>query len=925
MKRNLHANGITLSLIGLLIVINSPEVSANLLNGNHPITSFKKISENGVGIRGKVLDLESLQPISGATIYIVELGVYSKSDAQGEFSIPINSEGSYTVETTFLGYNKEVSKVNLKSEVWENVNVALVSETSKLDEVVVTRKRAQIGEIALLEERKISNLMVEKMGAQELARKGASDAESALTKMSGITKSSSDANVFVRGLGDRYNTTTLNGLALPSEDPLNKNISLDFFGTSVIKSVGVDKTFNSLLRGDVAGANIDIQSKELSEGKLLEIGVSTGINTQTIAEKNLKRINGTNWFGSLKDKKVSLSGLNTYDFQNNWNTMNLETPVNSSFSITGGNNYKIGNGNLNIFLTGNLQSDYNFLKGNIRQTITDGTIVLDQKMTKYQYDIAKTGMANLKYSIGNHSVSFNSLYINNQNQELEENYGLDAGREANDKGFFRRQHVINNNLSVNQLLSSLELTKSLKLNLGVGYNSVNSDEPDRRTTRILEDENGVIELIGEPNSHERYYSTINEKGLTSKAIATYVFDNVNSLERRIDFGYQGDFVKRDFESTIFTHKILGDRIITANDINNIDGIFNAITLASGSFELGTLRGNLNPYWYTAKKRINAVILSGTYQFTDKLTSVIGVRYDNIYQDIVYETNLSNTALDGPSQIKKNYILPSVNLKYALTDNSNLRAAASLSYTLPQFVETAYFLNTFSNHSTQGNKDLVPVENTNFDVKWEIFPSQGELFSVGAFYKDMKNPIARSETGTNVMTFFNVGSSATVAGFEVEAKKNLFKTTSSYGDNILSAGANVSYLFTNQKLENPVPIFTKSESALQGASPLLVNADISYLFNQDKWNWTSTVVINYFSDRIYSIGTRGFKDVIEKGIPTLDFISKATIHKNWSIDLKIRNLLNPYVKLERESDSQSNITLASYRRGMDMSLGLSYKF
>src|SRR5690606_24000814 len=116
-----------------------------------------------------------------------------------------------------------------------------------------------------------SNLMLEKIGSQELTRKGVSDAEGALTKMSGVTKSASGANVFVRGLGDRYNSTTLNGLALPSEDPLNKNISLDFFGTDIIQSIGVNKTFNPILGGDVAGADIDIVSKELTEDAFLEI------------------------------------------------------------------------------------------------------------------------------------------------------------------------------------------------------------------------------------------------------------------------------------------------------------------------------------------------------------------------------------------------------------------------------------------------------------------------------------------------------------------------------------------------------------------------------------------------------------------------------------------------------------------------------
>lgn len=884
------------------------------------------VSAQQFGVRGRVLDVENYQPLAGVSIRIANTQQATSTNERGEFSLSLPEKAdTFILVSTFVGYKSDSTSVSLSGKDWEFVPVALVNEGSTLEEVVVVRRRERVSEIALLEERKASSLMLEKIGAQELSRKGVSNAESALTKMSGVTKSASGANVFVRGLGDRYNSTTLNGLTLPSEDPLNKNIALDFFGTSIIQSIAVNKTFNPTLGGDVAGANVDILSKELTEQGFIEIGASAGVNSQTIDAKGMQRIDGTNWFGSLSEKKVPLHSLTSYDFGNKWNTGKMETPINSSFSLSGGRRFNVGNGNLNLFLTGNMLSDYRFLQGNIRQTITDGTIVMDQQMTKTRYNVAKTGMANLKYSFGNHSVTFNSLYINNQNQEIEENYGKDVAREPTDKSLFRRQHVVNNQLFVNQLLSKLKLNQAWDLDLGVGYNVVKADEPDRRTTKILEDEDGSLALLGESNANERYYSDINEKGWSTKAMATYKIDNADNFSRKIEVGYQGDFVKRDFHATIFGHNIKRDRTINESDIYNIDNIFNSSTLESGYFELGTLRGNLNPYWYTADKKVHSAILMGTYQFTDRLTTVLGLRYDNVYQNIEYETNMGSTALEGPGTIKKNYVLPNVNLKYALSDKSNLRAAAGMSYTLPQFVETADFLNTFSNYSTQGNKDLVPMQNTNVDVKWELFPTNGELISLGVFYKNLKNPIARSVTGTNVMTYFNVGGHATVAGAEMEIKKNLLKTLGTHGENVLSAGANISYLYTNQQLENTAGLFTKRESALQGASPLLVNADVSYLLNGADWNMTSTVVLNYFSDRIYAIGTQSFKDVIEKGVPTLDFVANANIRKKWGLELKARNLLNPNIRLQRESNANEHIVLESFKRGMDLSLGLSYKF
>lgn len=882
------------------------------------------------GVKGKVLDIETYKPIPGVSIKIANTTLATSTDEAGEFSINLPSKtGEYTLVSTFVGYDPDSTKFNLQANDWEFVSVTLINTNSTLDEVVVTRRRERASEIALLEERKLSNLMVEKIGAQELSRKGVSDAEGALTKMSGVTKSASGANVFVRGLGDRYNSTTLNGLALPSEDPLNKNISLDFFGTSVIDNIAVNKTFNPALGGDVAGANIDILSKEFSGSDFFQIGASSGINSQAIKAEDFKKIDGTNWFGSLKERKSPITDLTSYDFANNWNPSQIKTPINSSFSLSGGKRFNLANGTLNLFVTGNMDSEYRYYDGVIRQTSTAGTIFLDQEMERSEYNVSKTAMANLKYSFGNHSISFNSMYIGDQGQSYGQNYGLNISDDDGDIRLWRRQHVVDNHLFVNQLLSKLELTNDWTLDLGVGYNHVSANEPDRRTNNILL-RDGTYRFYNNANGadNERYYSEIGERGWTAKAIATYKFENDRNFERKIDFGYNGNLVRRDFEVRMFNHNVKGD-VTLSHGVDDIDDSFNGGTLADDYFQLTTNWGAgvsaLKPNWYNAKKDIHSALVVGTYQFSEKFTGVLGVRYDRVNQVIDYEIQTRTSVADGPSTIDKNYILPSLNLKYALTEKSNLRASASRSYTLPQFIELAPFQNTFATFKSEGNPDLSPVENNNFDLKWELFPSSGELVSVGAFFKSMKNPIARVEYGNNIMTYHNIGSTAEIAGAEIEVKKNLLKTSTGYGDNILSAGANVSYLYSSQKLEASEVYFGETRSALQGASPLLANADVSYLYNGNRWNLTSSIVANYFSDRVFMIGAHTYKNVIEKGVPTLDFVTNAVINDKWGVNLRVRNMLNPKINLERETDSNENIVLESYKRGVDASVGISYKF
>jgi len=177
----------------------------------------------------------------------------------------------------------------------------------------------------LLEQQK-AVIAVQSVGVRELSRKGVSDAEGAVTKVAGVSKQDGVKNVFVRGLGDRYNATTFNGFALPSEDPEYKNISLDFFGTDIIQSVGVNKAFNAGGSSDVGGATIDIVSKELIGSGNLGFGISGGLNTQTVAADFLKQ-DGVNFMGFANRTEPA--------DENSWNFRNKLDPSAQHLQING--------------------------------------------------------------------------------------------------------------------------------------------------------------------------------------------------------------------------------------------------------------------------------------------------------------------------------------------------------------------------------------------------------------------------------------------------------------------------------------------------------------------------------------------------------------------------------------------------------------
>lgn len=884
-------------------------------------------------ITDKDLNNETL-PFANITVKGTTTAVQTNID--GKYSIDLKP-GNYILVYSFLGYESQEENVTLSAGENKKINKALSSGSVTLEDVVIESVQSREKETALLLEQKNAVEIKQSIGAQELSRKGVSDAEGAVTKVTGISKQEGERNVFVRGLGDRYNSTTLNGLPLPSENPQFKNITLDFFTSDIIKSVGVNKTFSSEIYGDVGGANIDILSKELSGNQGFEIGMSTGANTQTL-DKDFLRIDGSTWYG-YTDKNSNVNNLSNYSFKNSLNTDKQSLQLNSGLAFSGGRKFDIGDNTLSVYLVGTISNKYNYREGNIKQTTSTGTVFLDQDFEKYVYNVSQTLMGNFKYKFGNkNSISLNTLYIHDNTQDIGEYFGLNGGEQEGDMEFLRRQQTNDNNLLVNQLLSEIRITDRIDLKAGVAFNMTNGNEPDRRSNNFLFRNGSFQPSTNSAGENERYFSELKENDYAGNAVFSYKLSKDDETRSKIDFGYNFRNTKRDFSALIFNHRYLPP-YLTEVDIYDVDAIFNQDNLNNGVFQLQTGRGTASnprafvPFTYNGEKTIHAGLASLTYEFNPNFTAVIGARFEKVLQEVEYDTNIANSTTDGIAKIDESYILPNLNIKYNLSDNSIIRAAGSMSYTLPQFIEVAPFKYQDISYSIQGNPNLLPSENYNFDLKWEYYLESDEIIALTGFYKHIDNPIARSEipSGGNTLTFLNVGGQATVTGLELEIKKNIFKieTPETNKETALAFGLNISYLNSKQDLDNPLPQFTNAGEGdeLQGASPLLGNADITFRKSNDNYSWTSSLVMNYFSDRIFSIGTRGYENIIEKGIPTLDFVTQTSLGKNFGISLKAKNLLNPDFKLTRESagNSSEDIVLSSYKRGIDISLGLTYKF
>ncbi|WP_299605138.1 TonB-dependent receptor [uncultured Aquimarina sp.] len=894
-------------------------------------------------IAGTLLDKEvNNQPLPFANIVVLGTTLGTSSDFDGKYEIPNVPAGTYTLEFSFTGYETlRIPDVVIEPDKVTVIDTALGATAAALEEVVIKVQTSREREEALLLEQKNAVEIKQAIGAQELARKGVSDVAGAVTKTTGITKQEGSGNIYVRGLGDRYNSTTLNGLPIPSDNPDNKNIALDIFSTDIVQNVGISKTYNNTVFGDFSGGNVDIVSKNYKGQGFLEVGLGINANTNAISEDKFYLQDGPNFTG-FSNNDIPDNPLNSYNFDTSWNREG-RGPTGGSFAIRGGKSFTLNeenNSRLNFFSTLSFNNDYEFNEGIERAVNAQAIPTRDLSFDSYTYNTNTTFLTNLGLKLNqNNSIKYNFLLINGSTQRHREFNGLIVDVADDGGGFIRRSIFNRTTLIINQVLGKHDFSEKIGLNWGIAYNNVKNIIPDRMQNILEPDDptnpnSPFIFSTNADSENHRYFQELTEDEYTGNLTFDYNFgkDEDDNFKGKISLGYSGRFKFLDFEATQFNFEIIQQQNV---DPFNLDTYFNQQNFTNGVFDIGTFRGNvenpLEPQTYSGEQIINAGFASVEYNLSERLTGILGVRAEQIYQFIEWKTQLQ--PIGDENDFDRLEILPNISLKYILNGKQNLKFAASKTYTLPQFKERAPFQYEDVTQIYFGNPDLNPSTNYNADLKWELFPNSDELVSVTGFGKIIQDPIndITVASSTNDISYVNTGDQATIFGAELEIRKNIFKLDQDL-TNKLSAGLNISYMKTDQDLSTEKVVeetnlnvnFTNSDDGLTGASDLLINADLSYAKDfTSNANILATVSYNYFSDRIYSLGTNGRGNIVDKAVGTLDFILRSNLTENLSFGLSIKNILNP--KIERVQENPTNEPLIlSYKKGLNTSFSLTYK-
>jgi len=341
-----------------------------------------------------------------------------------------------------------------------------------------------------------------------------------------------------------------------------------------------------------------------------------------------------------------------------------------------------------------------------------------------------------------------------------------------------------------------------------------------------------------------------------------------------------------------------------------------------------------------QEAVNAGYADLSLRLNDRLNLNIGGRVEQSQRITRYRNSGS---FDDPFQrITKNNLdfLPAANLKFELTEKANFRVSASKTLTKPVIME-AYPLEFVNPDATieNGNPNVINSRNYNFDLKYELFPSNKEMFAITGFAKYLQDPIERlflqSAGSGGLQITYNNSKNAVLYGAELEFLLQLSRFSESLSN--FSLGFNTSLMYTKTTIDvaknssETAAIGNKNTRRLQGASPWLINADIKHESDFGKnWKSTMTLAYNIYGERIYAVGTNGLDNYYEKPFGKLDFIWSNKIADKWDVKLGVENILNPTYRIDLGSNStvviyENDLTVKDYKRGVGVSLGLGYTF
>ncbi len=913
-------------------------------------------------LTGRVMDKEYNDILPFANVVIKETGTGTTTDFEGNYSIKLD-EGIYTVSFSFIGYQTiEISQVQIKAGEVTNVNASIGPLSNELEEVIVKATTAENTEASILNVQKKSINLLDGISAQTFSKIGASKAASAVKSVPGVSIQGGKY-VYVRGLGDRYTKSILNGVDIPGLDPDRNTIQLDIFPTNILDNIQVVKSFTADYPADFTGGVVNIVTKDFPNKEEYSFSVGAEYNPNMHFNSDYLSYKGSvadplGYDGGKRSKPVPreitipppsannpATSYWTSQFEPEMAAQNETSFMNTSFGLTAGNQFNVGNGNkLGYQAVASYRNEYLYYKdlqnGNWRKSADKNENELDpDKLQKG--DLAKNNvlwnlMAGLTFKTDKSKYKLSGLHIQNGVSSAgylrQEILFSDAVTIFKDNLEYKQSQITN--ILLNGKHSNDDGSWNVEWKVAPTISKIN--DKDVRVTPFEYDSGDDVYFISPSSagSPQRIWRDLEEINVVGKLDITKRHD-LFTKKAKLLFGGAYTYKQRDFSIDAYQLRIQGG---AGQDFNgDADQLLVPQNIWTVNSRKGTFaEGNFEPTnTFDASQTIAAAYVSEEFQITEKLKSIVGLRFEKF--DLYYTgtNNQGDIVLDDEKILDKADFFPSANFIYSLNDASNLRLAYGRTTARPSFKEASItqIFDPISSTTFNGNIDLQPTYVNNLDLRWEHFGDKAQMFAVSAFYKNFKDPIELSYflSASDQFIPLNTGR-ATVYGAEFELRKNfgfLLEKLEDFSFNLNFSLIKSELEMTDAELERRTLSLRDGESIsdtrdMQGQSPYLINFGLNYA---NESGWQTSLYYNVQGKTLQVVGTGDVPDAYTMPFHSLDFILNKSFGEDQrsSINFSVKNLLGSKMEARYQSFKAEDQIFSSLDPGTGISLGYTYRF
>ena len=917
-------------------------------------------------LKGSVTDRNSKETLIGAVVSVEGTNVKAVTDVDGRFELRGLKNGTYTLYINYMGYKPQrIEGVKVKKgDAEENMDIELLPDEKQLKEVVVTAVEQRSTEAAMVEVAKNSEVIVSNVSAQEISKTQDTNAGEVIRRVPGVSLID-DKFVMVRGLSQRYNNVWVNGGAVPSSEADSRAFSFDIIPSSQIDNLTIVKSPSAEYPADYSGGFIIVNTKEIPATNNLTFSLGGNWNTSTVFkdfsyakgsatdflafDNGLRSLHGgmNAQLNPLLDAAGNKVGDNIYDLRDNslnndWRVKS-RTPIGDlKFAASLAQRWNIDGRRLGMLAALNYTSEqrtYADMENNlfgIYDAANDRSNYLRHSMDdQYNSNVRLGAMLNLTLlsKDGNHKYQLKNIF----NQLANSRYTWREGEDAQGNMEHSAEYYYRSRTTYNGQLTGKHTFTGDALDWSVGYAYANRCLPDRKRYLLNDMQEPGDIALHTGNDISREWTRLDEHIFSVGVNDKHSF-KFGEWEPELQVGGYGEYRTRKYETRAFYYQWNPSANTLPADfqhINITELLSNGQYMGANGlymFEQQQMRNN-----YRGHNTLGAAYLTTSLPF-GKLGIHAGVRFEHNDMELI-----SNTRDYEKSEMSRHYrtndLFPSVNATYKINDKHQVRLSYGRSINRPEFreVSPSVFYDFDLASDVMGNTELKSCYVDNVDLRYEFYPSRGEIISLAAFYKNFDSPIEWTYTvagGTNLIYSYKNAKSAANYGVELDIRKDLS----------FIGLRNFSWSFNGALIKSKVRFEKGSKEEdrpMQGQSPYLINTGLFYKNEGHKLD--VALLYNRIGKRIIGVGRSEGSSASDDNarVPhsyemprnTIDLSVGKKWGSHWEVKFNIRDLLaekvyyKQFAKISYADGSRKQIEEVArcYKPGRNIGLQAIYKF